>query len=159
MIHEDEGTAAITTILLLPLLLTVLVGVVQIGALRVLAARVASAADLATLAATDDQDATALEHTGALRLAPDAVAVARRYFSLNLSQLAPQLAVSPDEAAAAADVVAFPVAPAVDPLTGWRYDRPAVRLAASVPVRAPALGVFLMKDTVRIDVRSASAAR
>lgn len=159
MMRGEQGTAAITTVLLLPLLLTVLIGVVQLGALRVIAARVASAADLATLAATDDQDETALVRTGALRLAPDAVAVARRYFSLNLAQLGDHLAVAPDRAAAEANVTAFPDAPATDPLTGWRYDRPSVRLAASVPVRAPAFGVLLMKDVVLIDVSSASAAR
>lgn len=159
MIRDENGTAAITTVLLLPLLLTVLVGVLQLGALRVMAARVASAADLATLAATDDQDASALVRSGALRLAPDAVTVARQYFSQNLAQLATRLAVSPDDAAASASVAAFPVAPATDPLTGWRYDRPTVRLAASVPVRAPGFGLLLMKDIVFIDVRSASAAR
>lgn len=159
MIREEDGTSAITTILLLPLLLTVLIGVLQLGALRVLATRLTSAADLATLAATDDQDAETLASSGALRLAPDAVAVARSYFSLNLAQLAPQLGVSPDEAAARADIAAFPTAPATDPLTGWRYERPTVRLAAKVPVRAPALAVLLMPESVVIDVRSASAPR
>lgn len=159
MMRDEDGTAAITTVLLLPLLLTVLVGVLQLGALRILATRVASAADLATLAATDDQDADALVRTGLLRLAPDAVAVTRQYFSLNLAQVATQLAVPPDQVAASANVAAFGVAPAMDPLTGWRYDRPSVRLQASVPLRAPAFGVLLMKDVVLIDVRSASAAR
>lgn len=159
MIRDEDGSAAITTVLLLPLLLTVLIGVLQLGALRILATRVASAADLATLAATDDQDADALVRTGTLRLAPDAVAVARRYFTLNLAQVSAQLAVPPDQVAATANVAAFPTAPAIDQLTGWRYERPTVRLAASVPVRAPAFGVLLMKDVVVIDVRSASAAR
>ena len=159
MIRQEDGTAAVTTILLLPLLLTVLIGVLQLGALRVLATRLTSAADLATLAATDDQDAEMLASAGALRLAPDAVAVARSYFSLNLAQLAPQLVVSPGEAAASADIAAFPTAPATDPLTGWRYDRPTVRLAAKVPVRAPALAVLLLPDSVVIEVRSASAPR
>lgn len=155
----DAGTAAITTVLLLPLLFAVLAGVVQLGALRILAARVSGAADLAALAAVDDQDATTLERSGALRLAPDAVAVARRFFALNLEPLAPQLAVSPDEAASVADVAAFPVAPAQDPLTGWRYDRPTVRIAAAVPVRAPAFGALLLPQVVVMNVRVASAAR
>lgn len=159
MRRDEGGTAAVTTVLLLPLLLTVLLGVLQIGALRVLAARVASAADLATLAAVDDQDATALASTGALRLAPDAAAVARRYFALNLGPLGDQLAILPDVAAAGADVAAFGDVPAVDALTGWRYDRPTVRLAASVPVHAPVFAALRLPDPVVLSVRAASAAR
>lgn len=159
MIRDEDGTAAVTTVLLLPLLLTVVIGVLQLGALRILAARVASAADLATLAATDDQDAAALAQSGVLRLAPDAVTVARRYFALDLVSLGAQLAISPDDAAGRADVAAFAAVPVTDPLTGWRYERPTVRLAAAVPVRAPAFGALLMSDVVVIDVRSASAAR
>ena len=158
MIREQGGSAAITTVVFLPLLLTIVVGVVQLGAIRVLAARVASAADLATLAAADDQDASELVRTGVLRLAPDAEAVARAYFSLNLAQIAPLLAVTPAEAAAAADVVAFASVPATDPVTGWRYDRPTVRLAASVPVRTLAFG-SLFAPTTTVNVRAASAAR
>jgi len=159
MRRDDGGSAAITTVLLLPLLLSVLLGVVELGALRILAARVASAADLATLAATDDQDAAALASSGVLRLAPDAVAVARRYFALNLAQLGTQLAVSPDLAAAGADVAAFARVPATDPVTGWHYERPTVRLAASVPVRAPAFAALFMPDIVVINIRAASAPR
>jgi hypothetical protein len=158
MMREEGGSAAITTVVLLPLLLTVVAGVVQLGAIRVLAARVASAADLATLAAADDQDAAELIRAGVLRLAPDAEAVARRYFALNLAQIAPLLAVSPDEAAAGADVVAFATAPATDPLTGWRYARPTVRLAAAVPIRTPLFGSILAPTTL-VNVRAASAAR
>ena len=159
MRRDERGTAAITTVLLLPLLLTVLLGVLQVGALRVLAARIGSAADLATLAAVDDQDDAALATAGVLRLAPDAAAVARRYFALNLAQIGDLLAVSADVAAESADVATFPNAPAVDPLTGWRYERPTVRIAASVPVRAPALAAFRLPDTVLLTVRSASAPR
>ena len=158
MMRDESGSAAIMTVVLLPLLLTVVVGVMQLGAIRVVAARVASAADLATLAAADDQDGVELMRTGAFRLAPDAEAVARRYFSLNLSQIAPLLAVTPGEAAAQADVVAFTSVPATDPLTGWRYDRPTVRLAASVPVRTPLFG-SLFAPTSLVNVRAASAAR
>jgi len=106
MRRDEGGMAAITTVLLLPFLLSVLAGVAQIGALRVIAGRVSTAADLATLAATDDQDPVALAASGALRLAPDAEAVARRYFALNLAQLGPQLAVPPDVAATEANVAA-----------------------------------------------------
>ncbi len=159
MIHGERASAAITTVLLLPLLVTVLLGVAQIGALRVLAARVASAADLATVAATDDQDEAALATTGVLRLAPDASAVARRYFALNLGPVASQLAVSPDAAAGAADVEVFPYAPSVDPMTGSRYDRPTVRLVASVPIRTPLFAALLLPDRVLVNVRAASSPR
>lgn len=158
MRRDDAGSAALLVVILLPLLLTIVGGVVQLGAIRLLAARVASAADLATLAAVDDQDADELRRTGVLRLAPDAEAVARAYFALNLRQIAPHLAVTPEEAAARADVASFRSVPAVDPLTGWRYDQPTVRLAASVPVRTPAFGLFLSPTTL-VNVRAASAPR
>lgn len=158
MRRGEGGMAAITTVLLLPFLLSVLAGVAQIGALRVIAGRVSTAADLATLAATDDQDPVALSASGTLRLAPDAEAVARRYFALNLAQLGPQLAVPASVAATEADVAAF-TTPAIDPLTGWRYERPTVRLAAAVPVRAPVFAALLLPDVVVVNVRSASAAR
>lgn len=158
MRSDERGTIAVTVALLLPLLLTTLVGVVQLGALRVIAARIASAADLATLAATDDQDQSALVRTGALQLAPDAAAVARTYFALNLSSVAPLLATTPESVAAQADVTAFSAVPAVDPLTGWRYEHPTVRIAVDVPVRTPVFGV-LLPATTTVRVRSASAPR
>ena len=158
MRRDERGSAAIFVVVLLPLLLTIVVGVVQLGAIRVLAARIASAADLATLAATDDQDGGELARTGALRLAPDAVAVARTYFALNLRQIAAHLAITPEDAAAQADVAIFSTVPAVDPLTGWHYDHPTVRIAASVPVRTPAFGVIFSPTTV-VSVRAASAPR
>jgi Flp pilus assembly protein TadG len=158
MMRDESGMAAITVVLLLPLLLTTVAGVVQLGAVRVIATRVASAADLATLAATDDQDAAALVASGALRLAPDAATVARRYFALNLASVAAHLAVTPDDAAAQADVALFTVLPTTDPLTGWRFDRPTVRIAASVPVRTPLFGTLLQPITV-LNVRAASAPR
>lgn len=159
MSRTDGGSAAVLVIVLLPLLLGMLAAVVQMGAVRVLAARIASAADLATLAAVDDQDEDLLIRQGILRLSPDADEVARRFFALNLEQIAPHLAVTPDRAASDAVVASFPDAPASDPLTGWRYDRPTVRLAARVPVRTPAFAVLMLPTTITIDVRSASAAR
>ena len=158
MRREEGGSAAILVVILLPLLVTIVGGVMQLGALRLLATRVASAADLATLAATDDQDARELARTGALRLAPDAEAVARTYFALNLQQIAPQLAVTPEDAAAQADIALFPVVPAVDPVTGWHYDHPTVRIVASVPVRTPAFA-FIFSPTTVVTVRAASAPR
>jgi len=157
--RRDGGSAAVMVIVLLPFLLAVVTGVVQLGTVRVLASRVAAAADLAALAATDDQDQAELVRTGMLHLAPDATAVARRFFALNLAQIAEHLDVTPEAAAAEADVAAFPIAPAVDPLTGWRYDRPTVRIAASVPVRTPAFGMLLLPRTTLVSVRAASSAR
>jgi hypothetical protein len=157
--RRDGGSAAAMVIVLLPFLLAVVTSVVQLGTVRVLASRVAAAADLAALAATDDQDEGELVRTGALRLAPDATAVARRFFALNLESIAGHLDTTPEAAAAEADVVAFPTAPAVDPLTGWRYDRPTVRIAAAVPVRTPAFGMLLLPRTTVVKVRAASSAR
>src|SRR5262249_12007031 len=143
MTRDDRGSAAVLVVLLMPLLITIVSGVVQLGALRVLAARVASAADLATLAAVDDQDEDALVRSGALHLSADAVDVARRFFALNLAQVSGLLDVSPDEAASRADIAVFPIAPAYDPVLDRTYARPTVRLVASVPVRAPALAIAL----------------
>jgi hypothetical protein len=157
--NDERGNIAITVVVLLPFLLAIVSGVAQIGALRVLAARISTAADLATLAAADDQDAGALVDSGALRLAPDAAQVARDYFARNLAAIAPHLAVTPEAAAAAADVATFTTPPALDPVTGWRYDRPTVRIAAAVPVRAPAFGLFLVPATTAISVRAASSPR
>jgi Flp pilus assembly protein TadG len=158
MRRDEGGSAAILVVILLPLLLTIVAGVAQLGAIRLLAARVASAADLATLAAADDQDGRELLRTGSLRLAPDAEAVARTYFALNLQQIASHLAIAPEDAAGQADVAAFRSVPAIDPLTGWLYDHPTVRIVASVPVRTPAFGVIFSPTTV-ITVRAASAPR
>ena len=158
MRSDDRGSIAVTIALLLPLFLTALVGVVHLGALRVIATRVSTAADLATLAATDDQDATALVKSGVLRLSPDAVSVARTYFALNLAPISAYLGVTPEQAAAQADVVAFADVPVTDPLTGWRYDRPTVRIVADVPVRAPVFGA-LLPATTTLRVRAASAPR
>jgi len=157
--NGQQGSAAITVIVLMPLLIGILAGVIELGALRVLAARVSAAADLATLAATDDQDGDALVTTGRLRLPANAVPVARQFFAANLEQIAAHLARTPDAAAAEADVAAFADVPAIDPLTGWRYDQPTVRIAASVPVRIPVFGAFLLPSVVTINVRAASAAR
>jgi hypothetical protein len=159
MTRDERGSAAILVVVLLPLLLTILTSVVQLGAVRVIAGRVASAADLATLAATDDQDDVALVESGRLLLAADAEAVARRFFALNLAPIADQLGVAPDVAAAEADVAVFGLVPAVDPITGWRYDRPTVRIAARVPVRNPAFGPPLFGATTMVNVRAASAPR
>jgi hypothetical protein len=159
MTRDERGSAAILVVVLLPLLLTILTSVVQLGAIRVIAGRVASAADLATLAATDDQDDAALIESGRLLLAGDAEVVARQFFAHNLTPIAAHLGVSPEVAAAQADVAVFSIVPAVDPITGWRYDRPTVRISASVPVRNPAFGPLLFGGTTMVNVRAASAPR
>jgi len=159
MTHEDGGTAAVTTLLMLPVLLVVLVGVLELGALRAVAYRVGAAADLATIVAVNDQDQGELVRTGALRLAADAASTARDYFARNLSATAPALAAGVTEIAASADIATFPSAPSVDPRTGARYDRPTVRLIASVPVRTPGFAMLLMPGVTTIVIRAASSAR
>jgi Flp pilus assembly protein TadG len=159
MMREDGGTAAVTTLVMLPLLLIVLVGVIELGALRAVAYRVTSAADLATIVAVGDQDEAELVRTGTLRLAPDAADTARDYFARNLSASAPVLAATPDAIAAMADVAAFPTAPSVDPRTGARYDRPTLRLIAAVPVRTPGLAALLLPAVTTLTIRSASSPR
>ncbi len=155
----DGGTAAVTTIVLLPLLMIVLVGVLEVGAVRAVAYRAGAAADLATIVAAGDQDQSELARTGSLRLSSDAAETARDYFARNLAATAPALAISADAIAASADIVSFPTAPSVDPRTGMRYDRPTVRLIASVPVRTPGFALFFMPAVTTLTIRSTSSPR
>ena len=159
MTHDERGSAAVLVVVLLPFLIAIVAGVVQLGALRVIAVRVSSAADLATLAAVDDQDEATLINTGALRLSADAASVARQYFALNLAEVAGLLEVAPDVVAARADVAAFPVAPAYDAALSRTYAQPTVRLMASVPVRAPALAMIGLPAVSVVDVRAVSSPR
>ena len=66
---------------------------------------------------------------------------------------------SVSEIAASADIVSFPTAPAVDPRTGTRYDRPTVRLIASVPVKTPGFAVLLLPAVTTITIHAASSPR
>lgn len=159
MMHDDGGTAAVTTLVMLPLLLIVFVGVLQLGVVRAVAYRAGAAADLATIVAVSDQDQAELARTGSLRLAADAAHVARDYFARNLAATAPALTVSATQIAASADIASFPTAPSFDPRTGARYDRPTVRLIASVPVRTPGFAVLLMPAVTTLTIRSASSPR
>jgi hypothetical protein len=153
LIHDDAGSIALTTIALLPLLLIALAGVLQLGA------RVRAAADLATLVAVNDQDLDELARTGTLRLASDAADVARDYFERNLELSAPLLASAAADVARAADVAVYPSAPATDARTGTRYERPSVRIAASVPLRTPVLGALVFQPVTSVSVLAVSSPR
>jgi len=122
-------------------------------------ARIRAAADLATLVAVNDQDDAELARSGALRLAADAADVAREYFARELDLSAPLLDGTADDIAAAADVAAYPTAPAYDPRTGARYDRPTVRIAADVPVRSPIFGALLLRPVTVLHVIAVSSPR
>ena len=150
--QDDRGTALVLTLVLAPLLLVALAGVLQLGALRVASARVRAAADLATLVAVNDQDDAELARSGALRLAADAADVAREYFARELELSAPLLDGAAEDIAAAADVAAYPSAPAYDARTGARYDRPTVRIAADVPVRSPIFGALVLRPVTVLHV-------
>ncbi len=156
---SDDGTIALTALLVLPVLLVVLGAVLELGELRVLAARARAAADLATLVAIDDQDDAELARTGRFRPSADAADVARDYFARNLAPMAPLLAETPESIAAAADVAIFADAPATDPLTSHRYEHPTARLWAEVPVRTPLFAALFGAPVTRVAVRAASAAR
>jgi Flp pilus assembly protein TadG len=156
---SDRGTIAVTTLVLLPVLLVIAGAVLELGQLRVLASRARAAADLATLVAIDDQDDAELARTGHLRPSADAVDVAREYFARNLAPIASLLDSDPQTIAAEADVAIFGDVPATDPLTGERYEHPTARLSALVPVRTPVLAAILGSAVTRVPVRAASAAR
>jgi hypothetical protein len=149
----------VATLVLAPLLLIALAGVLQLGALRVVAARVRAAADLATLVAVNDQDDAELARSGSLRLSADAVDVAREYFARELELSSSLLDSGAREIAAAADLAAYPTAPAYDTRTGARYDRPTVRIAANVPVRTPIFGALVLRPVTTIEVLSVSSPR
>ena len=155
--QDDRGTALVLTLVLAPLLLVALAGVLQLGALRVASARVRAAADLATLVAVNDQDDAELARSGALRLAADAADVAREYFARELELSAPLLDGTAEDIAAAADVAAYPSAPAYDARTGARYDRPTVRIAADVPVRSPIFGALVLRPVTVLHVIAVSS--
>ena len=157
--QDDRGTALVLTLVLAPLLLIALAGVLQLGALRVASARVRAAADLATLVAVNDQDDAELARSGALRLAADAADVAREYFARELELSAPLLDGAAEDIAAAADVAAYPTAPAYDARTGARYDRPTVRIAADVPVRSPIFGALVLRPVTVLHVIAVSSPR
>lgn len=157
--RDERGSVMVLTLVLAPLLLVVLAGVLQLGALRVVAARVRAAADLATLVAVNDQDDDELVRTGTLRLSGDAADVAREYFARELELSSSLLDRAPDEIAAAADVAAYPSAPAYDTRTGARYDRPTVRLAADVPVRTPVFGALILRPVTVLRVVAVSSPR
>jgi Flp pilus assembly protein TadG len=156
-LSDERGSAALSTVLLLPLLLLVLATVADLGALRLAAVRARAAVDLAALAAVADQDPQALSRDGSLRLADDAEAVARRYVALNLAALGPSLAESPGSVAAAASVATFPRG-GTDPLDGAAYAGPTVRVRADVPLRTGALARMLGGDVV-VRARAAAAAQ
>jgi Flp pilus assembly protein TadG len=149
----------VATLVVAPLLLIALAGVLQLGALRVAAARVRAAADLATLVAVNDQDDAELARSGTLRLSADAVDVAREYFARELELSSSLLDSGAAEIAAAADLAAYPTAPAYDTRTGARYDRPTVRIAANVPVRTPIFGALVLRPVTTIEVLSVSSPR
>ena len=157
--RDDRGTALVLTLVLAPLLLVALAGVLQLGALRVAGARIRAAADLATLVAVNDQDDAELARSGALRLAADAADVAREYFARELELSAPLLDGAAEDIAAAADVAAYPSAPAYDARTGARYDRPTVRIAADVPVRSPIFGALVLRPVTVLHVIAVSSPR
>ncbi|HEX9436165.1 MAG TPA: hypothetical protein VGA16_03275 [Candidatus Limnocylindria bacterium] len=149
----------LTTVLLLPLILTILVGVLELGAVRIVAERARIAADIATVTAVNDQDVDELARSGALRPSSDAERVAREHFALNLSVLSASLDATPEAIAEAADVVVFAQAGQVDPRTGDAYAGPTVRLAAELPIRTPFFAALLARPVTVVQLRSASSAR
>lgn len=132
---------AVTTVAMLPLLVMILATTLELGALRVVAMRVHSAADLAVLVAVNDQDGEVLARTGRLELAEDAATVARAVFAENLDGVASQLAASPREIAADADV---------------QVDRAnaTVRITATVPVRTPLFGMLFFRPVTQVALRT-----
>ena len=100
-----------------------------------------------------------LAKSGSLRLSADAADVAREYFARELELSSSLLGGEADEIAAAADITAYPSAPAYDTRTGARYDRPTVRIAAQVPVRTPVFGALVLRPVTTIEVLSVSSPR
>lgn len=138
--------SALTAILLLPLLITVLTTTLELGALRVVAARVRSAADLAALVAVNDQDDAELARSGRLVPAADAERVAREVFAANLEPIAGALAIPPGAVAAQA-VVRVDTSP------------PTVSIRVTVPIRTPVFGALLLRPVTEVAISSSGGAR
>ena len=138
--------SALMTIVLLPLLLVVLATTLELGALRIVAARAHSAADLAVLAAVNDQDDAELARTGRLQPAADAAAVARAVFADNLDGIRSTLALSPESIAAGA-AVQVSSAPST------------VSLSATVPVLTPIFGALFFHPVTDVAIKTAGGAR
>ena len=158
-VADEDGAMALSTIVLLPLVLVVLAGVLELGAVRVVAERARVAADLATVTAVNDQDEVELVRSGALRPRAEAGQVARDHFALNLEPLSGSLASTPGAIAAGADVAVFVQAGAIDGRTGRTYSGPTVRLAAELPVVTPVFAALLARPVTVIRILSASTAR
>jgi hypothetical protein len=158
MRRDEGGSAATATLVMLPLLLSVLVGVLELGVLRIVAYRATSAADLATTVAVNDQDRMALIERGTFEFASDVADVARTFFARNLEGSADSLAATPIAIASQSDIAIYQGG-AVDARTGVTYARPTVRLIAGVPVRTPGLSLLLLPSVTTITIRSASSPR
>ena len=137
---------AITTVVVLPVLLVVMSATLELGSLRVIAARARSAADLAALIAVDDQDDAELARSGRLVPAADALDVARAVFAANLEPIAPMLATAPAVIADGAGV-RVDVAPAT------------VHISAIVPVRTPIFGMLFFHPITDVAVTANGGAR
>lgn len=156
---DESGAMTLTTVLLLPVILIVLLGVLELGAVRIVAERARIAADMATITAVNDQDDAELARTGSLRPAADAERLAREHLALNLSALSASLAATPEAIAAAADVAVFAQGGAIEPRTGRAYGGPTVRLAAEIPIRTPFFAALLARPITTVQLFSASSAR
>ena len=138
--------SAITTVVMLPVLLIVLSTTLELGSLRVVAARARSAADLAALVAVNDQDDAELARTGRLVPVADAPDVARAVFAANLEPIAERLAAAPAVIAAGASV-RVDTAPAT------------VHITATVPVRTPIFGALFFQPITNVAVMTNGGAR
>ena len=138
--------SALTAILLLPLLLTVLTTTLELGALRVVAARARSAADLAALVAVNDQDDAELARSGRLVPAADAEQVARDVFAANLEPIAAALAIPPGAVAAQAVV-------RVDTIP------PTVSIRVTVPIHTPVFGALFFRPVTEVAISISGGAR
>lgn len=158
-VWDESGSLALTTIVLLPMLVLSTIGLLELGVARLVAERARMAADLAAVVAVNDQDPVELARTGMLALAADAESIARQHLTLGLTPLAGSLADTPERIAATADVATFRTAGATDPRTGERYDGPTVRIAFDLRVRTPAFGLLLSRPVTSVRVLAASSAR
>src|SRR2546428_9967677 len=110
----------------MPTLILIFALAVDMAALQMEKLRLRYAVDLATVTAATAVDASYYSHTGRLELDPPAATdAAREYLLRNLSGM-PGIT-APASIAAAAEISIINRTPAIDPYTGGRLDRPAVR--------------------------------
>jgi uncharacterized membrane protein len=150
----QQGQSTLYAILLMPLLLMVLSLVADVGSLQVERVRLRWADDMALVDAVTEVDAAHYAATGEVRLDAAAETVYRRYLLPNLEAMRGVMAdgATPESVASAAEVAIVNSAPAINPYSGHRLDRPAVCARIRVPFKTSLLGLAGLRSSQTLTI-------